>query len=447
MATTMEQAATDAKAVEYPTVGGGLPVIGHLWQLMYAYPELLVRGEKECGPLFWAIYGPGRPNLICMMPEAVDALESTSISNRCLSEQMGDLFNGTIGVMDGPEHMRVRAIMTKPFTPSGITAADFGKISRPLLEQMVDRWIKDGHAKVYADCRDVALKVMFRMIGVKPDVFDIWRNKYIEYVKLLYGIPWDFPGSPKTVGLRAKDWIGVRLQKIIDTLAADENDNSFTARIARGADERGRRMSREEVLDNLRGLLFAGHDTSSGVFGWMVFYLAKYPQWWDKLVEEVAGFDEPPMTPKDMANFPVTEALFREVIRLNPPATMAMRTIESPIEVNGYPLPVGATINVPLIHHLRSPAKYDDPLSFRPERWLEEDERRTSADVRMPFGFGPHFCVGYHMAWFEIIQFTVILGKALSAAGLRPHLVKNDLPKPVYFPLMHPKNDPVRFAP
>jgi cytochrome P450 len=55
----------------------------------------------------------------------------------------------------------------------------------------------------------------------------------------------------------------------------------------------------------------------------------------------------------------------------------------------------------------------------------------------MQFGGGPHFCLGYHMAWMEIVQFAVTLALVLGPKGWRPRL-RGQPPALRYLPLAHP---------
>jgi cytochrome P450 len=173
-----------------------------------------------------------------------------------------------------------------------------------------------------------------------------------------------------------------------------------------------------------------------------VLYLAFYPRWWERLVDEARHASGPPQSPAELKRFPVAEALFREVLRLNPPAVFSIRTVEKEIVLLGRRLPVGATVELPLFCYLRSPAHYPEPDVFRPERWLDGASRPAARYENAAFGYGAHFCLGYHLAWFEIVQFAVILANTMRAAGLRPRLTGGELPPPIYFPILRPRGDP-----
>ena len=50
----------------------------------------------------------------------------------------------------------------------------------------------------------------------------------------------------------------------------------------------------------------------------------------------------------------------------------------------------------------RDPRYFEDPESFRPERWLDGLENRLPAGAYFPFGDGPRRCIGQGFALLEL---------------------------------------------
>lgn len=78
-----------------------------------------------------------------------------------------------------------------------------------------------------------------------------------------------------------------------------------------------------------------------------------------------------------------------------------------------------------------------EPNRFHPDHWASLP-RKAGALETAQFGGGPHFCLGYQMAWLEAVQFGVILARSLGKRNLGPILVDGKLPTPVWFPASRP---------
>ncbi len=92
----------------------------------------------------------------------------------------------------------------------------------------------------------------------------------------------------------------------------------------------------------------------------------------------------------------------------------------------------------------RDPELFAEPERFDTGRWLGRSKPPSPLEISQ-FGGGPHFCLGYSLAWLEGIQFLVALARVLGPQGRRPRLTGESLPKQVFFPLAHPPN-PTRIA-
>ena len=51
----------------------------------------------------------------------------------------------------------------------------------------------------------------------------------------------------------------------------------------------------------------------------------------------------------------------------------------------------------------RDPRFFDDPDSFRPERWTAEFQKQLPKFAYFPFGGGPRLCIGNTFAMMELV--------------------------------------------
>jgi cytochrome P450 monooxygenase len=128
------------------------------------------------------------------------------------------------------------------------------------------------------------------------------------------------------------------------------------------------------------------------------------------------------------------------MLRLYPPAAFTGRRLCEPLTVCGHQFSKGTFVGVALCTIARDPELYPDPDRIDPSRWLNRKEAPTPIELSQ-FGGGPHFCIGYHLAWLEMIQFAVSLARRMSRDGLRPRLADGPAPRYYGLPLGHPSRE------
>jgi cytochrome P450 family 110 len=177
-------------------------------------------------------------------------------------------------------------------------------------------------------------------------------------------------------------------------------------------DEQGQPLSEAELKDELRTLVFAGHETTALGLAWALYWLHGYPQALERLRQEVASLGPQP-SPEALARLPYLSAVCDETLRIHPVAALVSRRTLVPFTLRGHALPPGTGLMVGLTVTHSDPALYPEPHTFRPERFLE---RKYSPFEYLPFGGGARRCLGSAFALYEM---KVVLGSLLGAHRFR----------------------------
>eukprot|EP00066_Takifugu_rubripes_P021936 XP_011611202.1 PREDICTED: cytochrome P450 2U1 isoform X2 [Takifugu rubripes] len=162
----------------------------------------------------------------------------------------------------------------------------------------------------------------------------------------------------------------------------------------------------EDYLFYIIGDLFiAGTDTTANSVLWVILYMASYPDIQDKVQAEIDGVVGPLRTPSlsDKGKLPFTEAAIMEVQRLTTVVPLAIPHMTSEtIEFMGYTIPKGTVVLPNLWSVHRDPTEWDDPDSFDPTRFLDEDGTLLRKECFIPFGIGRRVCMGAQLAKMEL---------------------------------------------
>jgi cytochrome P450 monooxygenase len=432
----MSDASGSTPTSVFPVLDGAWPVLGHMPEMYRRFPELCARGRAH-GPLFWIHGGPGAKQLMYCDPDALQLLKHPATSSSFYTEGFSALLGNTLFAFDGDEHRRVRQPMTPPFTPQRVRASDVIAIVTDAAERRVERWVKAPSFDVLAEIREMALEIIFRIVGVPVTDVAEWRTQYTRF--LLAGVPSSgrIRGPIYWYASRARNWIDERLGAIVDRFRASQDSSTLVGSIANCRDEDGRFLDRALVLANLRLLVFAGHETTASSMAWTAHAFAASPTFQRRAIEEVASIDDFGAAATDTARFTFAEAMFREALRRYPPVHSVLRRMTAPVEVNAGLIPKGTLVNIPFVYLLGDPTRFPDPTRFDPDR-LKERPRPGTLETAM-FGAGPHFCLGYHVAIAEGTLFNLVLARTMHRRGLelRP-TVPGPIPRPIYLPLGHP---------
>jgi len=177
---------------------------------------------------------------------------------------------------------------------------------------------------------------------------------------------------------------------------------------ARGRDDEP--MTEKALIDEVMTLVVAGHETTASALAWAWYLLAIHPDAAARLHAEADAIDEAGIDSQTAMRLTVAGQVAREAMRLYPPGwLLSRRAVEADV-LGGYAVAPGSHVFIcPYLIH-RSPAYWDAPDEFRPERFAREDVP-AHRFAYIPFAAGPRHCVGESMAMIEMLMHLGLMAR------------------------------------
>ncbi|MCJ1251302.1 hypothetical protein MMC30_008534 [Trapelia coarctata] len=170
----------------------------------------------------------------------------------------------------------------------------------------------------------------------------------------------------------------------------------------------GEKMEFKELSDEAVVLIIAASDTTGTALSGLSFYLARYPECYDKLKQEIRStFSsvEEIVSGKKLLDCKYLRACVEEALRMSP-GVPGYLIRESPRDgtIDGHVIPANTQIGVPGWTMHRNPDFYPEPQVYKPERWLTESEAelRRLRSIHFPFSYGTRACIGKNLAYNSI---------------------------------------------
>jgi cytochrome P450 len=369
----------------YPP-GDNTPSVRRTHRMIVDPLGLLLEAYERHGPVFSLRILNAR-NVFMLGPEANHfMLVSHADHFRWRDGGFGDLIpllgDGMLTI-DGDFHRQSRRIMVPAFHHERVKAA-IG-----VMEEETGRALSSWHdgleLDLYAWARELALRVAMRaLFGFDADssgpardferALGFYGREY--WLQVLRG-----PRTPWAELLAARG----RLDALI---YAEIAERRRTGR--RGEDVLSMLLdaplSDRHVRDHVMTLLFAGHDTTTATVAFLFYELARHPD----------AADGAAADPQYL------EQALDETLRLYPPAWIGPRRAAKDYEFAGHRIAEGAPVNYSSWASHRLPDVWEEPHSFRPERFAPEARKRIPKGAYVPFGGGSRICLGMRFGQAEI---------------------------------------------
>lgn len=310
--------------------------------------------------------------------------DGETFSSGAYRESMGIVMGPNILVMDEPEHGRYRSVIQSAFSKKSIERWERDLI-RPVVTNLVDAFVDRGRAELVRELMfPFPVHVIAGMLGMPEKDIPVFHGLTVDLISVAFD--WER-------GLEASRKLAEYLTPIIESRRKDPGDDLISQLVLGEID--GQSLDNEHVLGFLRLLLPAGAETTYRSSSNLLFGLLTHP-------DQMKALD----SDRSLMLQTIEEGLRWEV-----PLTSISRVCTRDTDVEGVMIPAGSMVEVVIGSANHDETRYECAEEFdimRPPR------------QHMSFAFGPHRCLGMHLARTEMMVVTETLLDRLPNLRLDP---------------------------
>jgi cytochrome P450 len=286
--------------------------------------------------------------------------------------------------MDPPQHTRVRALVSKAFTPKRV--AEMEPTVRRLTQERLAGLEPGMQIDLFEQlASSMPMDVISTMLGVPRELRD--RVRHLTNESMLRE-PGELEMSPRHLQLMAELFAIYR--DLIDARRRRPEDDLISGLLAvELPDESGRRthLTEPELLGFCMLLGSAGHETTARLICNSAVTLARH------LDQRAELAEHPGLLPNAVEEF----------LRYDPPSQVQGRWSTCVVELHGRTIPADVRVLLLTGAASRDPREYEEPDRFDSRRQIER---------HLSFGYGQHLCLGKSLARQECrVAFEELLAR------------------------------------
>lgn len=407
----------------------GKPLVGNVLTVDPDAPlQNLMEHAKELGPIFW-LDMMGSPMVIVSGADLVKEL--------CDESRFGKVVRGPLrrvravggdglftGDSNDPTWAKAHNILMPTFSQKSMV--DYLPMMVDIADQLMLKWERmnaDDEIDVVRDMTGLTLDTI-GLCGFDYRFNSFYREDFhpfidalgrtLETCMLQRGLPFEKVALRKRITEMGDDVSF--MNKLVDDIVAERRRGGDNAQkdllnfMLAGVDKvTGESLTDENIRYQINTFLIAGHETTSGLLSFTLYYLLNNPEALAKAtaeVDQVLGNNvgaAPSIA--QIGQLDYTRAVLMEALRLWPTApAMGLAPYEDEIIGGKYPLKKNTfiTVLIPSLH--RDPAYWgEDAETFNPDNFMPEAEAARPDHAYKPFGNGKRACIGRQFAVQEAI--------------------------------------------
>ncbi len=282
-----------------------------------------------------------------------------------------DLERWSLLQLEPPDHTRIRALLSREFTPKRVVGL------QPRMIEIVDQLLDEADPDSFDILSDLAqpfsLLVMCELLGAPFEDRELlldWSHRMVKMYELTTS------EAETQSAIDASSEFAAWSRDLIAERRSNPRDDLVSGLATVRMDEG--RLSDDEIVSTVVLLLNAGHEATVNTLGNGMTALLQHP-------EEFGRISSGDVTPK---------AAVEELFRYDSPLQLFERwVLADEYEVAGQKIPKGEKIAMLFGSANRDPRKWEDPDTFDVSR---------GDPTHVTFGWGLHHCIGAPLARLEV---------------------------------------------
>ena len=330
------------------------------------------------------------------------------------------IVGASIPYMEGEPFRRRRRLITPMFRNSSLAG-----LSPAIVDEFThridawSRWADEGTTvdlqhKIAWLTMPAFMRAMFGITVTDDEIYQLDLDirtvmKMMSAAVLINKPPNLRPGGPDNLWRayrRTRRWINTQIER---RLANPIDGVDLLQVLLDARDEDGNPLSRKDLVAELMILIGGGYETVVASTAWTLALLRDNPAALQRLYDEIDALDGQAPTYADLERLTWVKACFDEGQRLQGHPFHPRITMRDS-EISGYRIPKGTIVGVSVYALHRDLRWWRNPDEFDPNRFMDPEIASARPSLAyIPFGAGPHRCIGSQMGYMNAIFILTLL--------------------------------------
>ncbi len=425
--------------------------IGNVFSLNASSPiQDMMKYAQELGPIYW-LDMMGKPIVVVSGADLVDELSDETRFDKSVRGALRRIraFAGDglfTAYTEEANWSKAHNILLPNFSQKAMQG--YHPMMADIAEQLVQKWARlnsEEEIDVTADMTSLALDTI-GLAGFDYRFNSFYREKnhpFVDAMVRALDATMRTRGLPMEEIIRADREIKLKsdiryMNKVVDRIImerranpdANKDKKDLLSYMLAGVDKKtGERLDDLQIRYQTITFLIAGHETTSGLLSFAVYYMLQNPDIIAKAYAEVDRVLGPDIsiipTVQQVTQLEYITKILKEALRMWPTAPAYSVTPYKDVETLGGKYTIKkawqTVVLIPSLH--RDKAVWGDRVDvFDPENHTREAEAKRPVNAYKPFGNGQRACIGRQFAMQEA---TLVLGMILQRFELiDPHRYK-----------------------